>query len=159
MRTFLGIVVALCFLAAPATGADSPRTPRPPAQIVALARAVVDAANANDPSKLSGLYTDDAVVIDELAPYVWTGANAGAQWWTAVGQILAASKIAALHVTALSVSEYRAAGDVAYVIQPLQITETNADGKTRTELGTQTYTFRNVNGTWKISSATWTTKP
>jgi uncharacterized protein (TIGR02246 family) len=160
MRSLAAIILALSCFSIPLAGpADQPPTPEPPPQIIALAQAVVDAANANDASKFAGLYTDDAIVIDELAPYVWTGASAGAQWWTAVAKILVANKVASLHAAALSISECRVSGDAAYMITPLRITETTAAGKTRTELGTQTYTFRNVDGTWKISSAVWTTKP
>jgi ketosteroid isomerase-like protein len=158
MRIFLAIAVALCYWAVPAIGsADPPQAGQPLAPIMALAQSVLDAANANDPSRLAGLYTGDAIVIDELSPFTWTGPNAGAAWLTAVAQFLAAKK-SSLTASALAISEYRSNGDAAYMVQPLRVSVV-AGGKTNVELGTQTYTFRKVNGVWKISSAVWTTKP
>jgi ketosteroid isomerase-like protein len=159
MRSSLAAIVALCMFAIPAIGAGAPSPgPQPPAQILDLAQAVVDAANANHPSKLAGLFTGDAIVIDELPPYAWTGASAGVAWWTDIAKFLRAHAITSLRATALAVSEYSEQGDAAYMVQPLRIT-TTASGKTRTEEGTQTYTFRKVDGAWRISSAVWTTKP
>lgn len=129
----------------------------PPQKIVTLAHAVVDAANTNDPSKLAGIYTNDAVVIDEDAPFTWRGASSGVAWWASVERIIRA-RHATLHAVALPYTEYRRDGNRAYLIQPLKIVK-RAGGKTLVEFGMQTYTFRNVNGTWKITSATWTTKP
>ena len=145
------LLAALIALATP------PPSLPPPPQIVALTQTFLAAANANDARKFAGIFTDDAIVIDEDAPFVWSGPNAGVAWWKAVEEIIKAHK-AGLQVTADPFSEYRQKGDAAYAIAPLRIAHVMG-GKTRTQLGTETFTFRNVNGTWKISSATWATKP
>lgn len=134
-------------------------SPAAPAEILTLAQRVIDAANANDATKFTGLYTEDAVVIDESAPFRWNGAEAGAKWWQHVQRTLAAGQ-ATLHATVSAPTEYRLdnEGDDAYLIEPLTVAVTSG-GKTRAEHGTQTYTFHKANGAWKISSATWTTTP
>ena len=135
--------------------------PTPPPQIVALTQTVLDAANANDAAKLAGIFTKDARVIDEDSPFSWSGASAGVKWWHSVQRALAKRGGATLRVTALPFSEYRQdrEGDDAYLIQPLTIAVTS-NGNTKTELGAETYTFhKDDDGTWMISSATWTTRP
>ena len=131
--------------------------PRLPAGINALTQAVLVAANTNNAAKLANICTADAVVVDENPPFVWRGANAGVEWWQGVQEVLGTMH-ATLHVTEFPFSEYRQDASSAYLIQPLKITITTSR-KTINELGTETYTFRKVNGAWKISSATWTTKP
>jgi ketosteroid isomerase-like protein len=129
-----------------------------PAPFTALTRTVIDAANANDPAKLAAIYTDDAVVVDENAPFTWRGASAGTQWWAGVQRAVAKLHLR-LHVAALSPAHFMTdrEGDDAYVTQHLTISAT-VNGKTSSEEGTQTYTFhRGDNGEWKISRQVWTT--
>ncbi|MDE2482301.1 MAG: DUF4440 domain-containing protein [bacterium] len=154
MKVLVAALTSLALLTLPARAAPQAA---PPAPIVALARTIVDAANANDATKLAGKFTDDAVVIDEDAPFVWRGPDAGVAWWHAVQRAIAA-KHATLHAVARPPSEYRRSGVRAYLIQPVEIVK-SAGGKTITEYGTQTYTFQLAGGAWKISSAVWTTKP
>lgn len=154
MHRLVPFVAAFALLAAPALAAP---VTQPPAAIATLAHAIVGAANANDASKLRGIYTDDAVVIDEDPPFVWRGANAGVMWWRSVAKIIA-TKHATLHAAGLPFTEYRVDGDDAYLIQPMRI-EKSAGGHTMVERGMQTYTFHRARGVWKISSAVWTTTP
>ena len=132
--------------------------PQPPAPIVALTQAILDAANANDPAKLANVYADSAIVIDENAPFVWHGASAGVQWWHSVQRVLE-ERHATLHVPTSPPGEYQTdrEGDDAYVEQKLDIAVTS-NGKTHIERGTQTYTFhKSDEGEWKISRQVWTT--
>src|SRR5262249_41115470 len=109
-------------------------------------------------TKLSGIFTDDAVIIDEVTPFRWTGANAGIAWWQHVEKSLPPHSKLQATASAPSQFNFDREQDDAYMIQPLTINVTSR-GKSRVELGMQTYTFHKANGTWKISSATWTTKP
>jgi ketosteroid isomerase-like protein len=144
------LVLALAMIAA---------TPaQPPAQIVALTQAIVDAANTNNADALAGDYTGDAVVIDENPPFVWRGADAGVQWYSGVQQVLAAND-SSLHVVVAAPSDFQMdrEGDDAYLNQKAAVSVTT-NGKTATEHGTQTYTFHKAeDGTWKISRQIWTT--
>ncbi len=158
MKSVHVALLGLLFLMTPSI-TNAATAPTPPREILALAQTVIDAGNANDATRLTQLYTDDAVVIDEGAPFRWTGPEAGVKWWQHVEKAVAAGH-ATLHATARPPTEYRVdrEGDDAYLIQPVTVTIASG-GKTRSEDGTQTYTFHKANGTWKISSATWTTKP
>jgi ketosteroid isomerase-like protein len=151
MKRILSLAVVVLFAVA--------ATPsQPPASIVALTQAVLDAVNTNNRAKLAGLYTRDAAVVDETAPFFWRGADAGVRWWDSVQRGLALHS-ATLHATGSSVAGYttdREGGD-AYLTQAMAIVVTT-NGKATTERGTQTYTFhRGDDGNWNISRQVWTT--
>lgn len=103
------------------------------------------------------LYTADAVVVDEIPPFVWRGAGAGVAWWQAV-DAFTMKKHERIKLVNVSVSEFQTSASGAYLIQPMTIRESTG-GKQDSEYGTWTYTFHNSGGTWLISSQVWTTKP
>lgn len=140
----------------PAAAAAAPSPPPPP--ILKLVNAIVEATNTDNASALTGLYTNDAVVVDENAPFAWRGADAGAAWWHAVDAVLAKMKLTHLKATVVRVGEFQQSPTVAYLIEALSLTG-RAAGKPFAESGTFTYTFRKAAGHWLISSQVWTTKP
>lgn len=158
MRALGFALLTLMFIGKPAF-ADAPTATSPPQEILTLAQTVIDAANANDGTRLAQIYTDDAVVVDESSPFRWSGRDAGVKWWQHVETTLTSGH-ATLRATAHPPTEFHVdrEGDDAYLIQPVTVQITSG-AKTRSEDGIQTYTFHKADGTWKISSATWTTKP
>lgn len=157
VTTIAAFLIALAPAAASAANPNPPAQPTPPPAIVKLAGAVVNASNADDVSALSKLYTQDAVVVDEIPPFVWRGAGAGAAWWQAVDSFTS-KKQERIRLVNVRLSEFQQFAAGAYLIQPMTILEV-VGGKTSSESGTWTYTFRNSGGTWLISSQVWTTKP
>jgi len=155
-RTILAFLVGLTPAAA-AAASPAPPSAAPPAPILKLANAVVNASNTNDASSLSKLYTNDAVVVDEIPPFVWRGAGAGVAWWRAV-DVFTTKKHERIKLVNVRVSEFQSSASDAYLIQPMTIDETSG-GPPASESGTMTYTFQNNGGTWLISSQVWTTKP
>jgi uncharacterized protein (TIGR02246 family) len=154
LRTIVALV-ALALLPAPGFAASEPQ---PPAAILKLANAAMHAANTNDATAFAGLYTDDAVVVDEIAPFIWRGPDAGASWWRAVAVVAQKMQMTNLRASNIRVSEFKAAATDAYLVEAMTVTA-NANGKRFTEPGTTTYTFHNAGGTWLISSQVWTAKP
>lgn len=130
----------------------------PPPAILRLAEAAMHAANTNDASAFDGLYTSDAVVVDEIAPFAWRGADAGSLWWHAVAAVAAKMKMSHLQATDIRIGEFRQSATDAYLVEPMTVAG-SADGKPFAEPGTTTYTFHNSGGTWLISSQVWTAKP
>jgi hypothetical protein len=59
----------------------------PPPPILTLANAVIAAANSANPAGFTGLFTNDAVVVDENPPFVWRGPDAGTAWWGVVAKV------------------------------------------------------------------------
>lgn len=130
----------------------------PPQAIVKLANVVVNVGNTNDGSSLSGIFTSDAVVVDENAPFVWRGANAGTAWWNGLTVLMKRAHMGHLHVGAVRVGEYRQSPTDAYLVESMLITGTQA-GKPFAESGTMTFTFHKTGGRWLISTEVWSTKP
>lgn len=154
-------VTLLCALAcaAPAvahaqTAAPSP----PPAEITRLTDAVMTASNADNAAGFAGLYTDDAVVVDENAPFAWHGAGAGTAWWTLTHGIIQKLQLVSFKAAPQPPSEFTQSDTDAYMIVPITLTGTAAH-KPFAETGTMTYTFHKTPTGWKISTQIWTTKP
>ncbi len=157
IQRFVSCAFAVLAFALPISGGAA-SLPQPPAQILALSHRVIDASNGADTSKYAGLYTSDAVVVDENSPYIWKGANAGVAWFSRVLNVVAAMKGTQFHAASSAPSEFQMQGANAYMIVPVTITA-QEKGKPYTEHGTLTYTFRQTSAGWKISSQVWTTKP
>ncbi len=153
LRTIAAFVI-LTFAPALAVAAPKP----PPEPILKLANAVITATNTDDAAALAGLFTDDAVVVDENPPFAWRGAGAGVAWWHVVDAVT--QKAQMQHVKAVNVrlGEFRQSATDAYLVQALTVTGV-AGAKPFAEAGTMTYTFHNAGGTWLISTMVWTTKP
>jgi ketosteroid isomerase-like protein len=148
-----GLVLALAPLSALAQTKAAP-----PQAIVKLANAVVNVGNTNDASSLSGIFTSDAVVVDENPPFVWRGANAGTAWWNGLTVLMKRAHMGHLHVGSVRVGEYRQSPTDAYLVESMVIAGVEA-GKPFTESGTMTFTFHKTGGRWLISTEVWSTKP
>ena len=151
---FLAAVLMLAL--APALAAAAPNPP-PPA-IVKLTDAIARTLATDDPSLLAGIFTDDAVIIDENAPFVWRGPGAAAAWWRVVDTVMKQAKLPHPKATGLRFGEFVQSPTAAYLVQAMTIAGT-ADGKPFAEPGTMTYTFRKEGGKWLISGLVWSTKP
>lgn len=149
----LAAVLALAFAPVRALAASGP-----PAPIVKLTTAMIRATNANDASALSGLFTHDAVIVDENPPFVWRGAGAAAAWWHVVDAVTQKAKLTHFQAAVNRNGEFRQSATDAYLVQSLTISGLAA-GKPFSESGTLTYTFHDAGGTWLISTMVWTTKP
>jgi ketosteroid isomerase-like protein len=153
----LRTIIAITALAlAPGLAAAAPNPP--PAPILKLASAAMHAANTNDASAFAGLYTDDAIVVDEDPPFSWRGSGAGTAWWHVVAAVAQKMKMTHLRAVDIRVGEFKETATDAYLVEPMTVTAI-ANGKPFVEAGTTTYTFHRAAGTWLISSQVWTAKP
>jgi hypothetical protein len=129
----------------------------PPSALITSAQALLSAP-AGQTADPDALMTPDAVVIDEVDPFVWSGPHAASQWVAAVKKEIAAHHVTAIAVTTGKPVEYVEGAGAAYLILPVSIALT-VQPKSITEAGFETLTFRQVGSDWKISSAVWTTAP
>jgi ketosteroid isomerase-like protein len=153
LRTISAFLI-LTFAPALAVAAPKP----PPEPILKLVNTVIWATNADDAASLAGLFTDDAVVVDENPPFAWRGAGAGVAWWHVVDAVTQKAKMQHVKATNIRLGEFRQSAADAYLVQALTVTGI-AGTKPFAEAGTMTYTFHNAGGSWLISSMVWTTKP
>lgn len=157
MKKHFAVLLLIASVSAPIYAAAAPTAPPPPA-IVRLANRVLSSANANDASGFSGLYTSNAVVVDENAPFEWRGSDAGAAWWRGVQAVITKAHIAKLRATNVRIGEFRQSAGGAYLVESLTVTGMRGSNPFA-EAGTMTYTFSNAGGKWLISTQVWTTKP
>jgi ketosteroid isomerase-like protein len=153
VRTIAAFVI-LTFAPTLAVAAPKP----PPEPILKLANMVITATNTDDAAALAGLFTDDAVVVDENPPFAWRGAGAGVAWWHVVDAVTQKAKMQHVKAVNVRLGEFRQSATDAYLVQALTVTGV-AGTKPFAEAGTMTYTFHNAGGTWLISTMVWTTKP
>ena len=135
------------------------RRSAPPAPIAKLVDAVIAGTNADDASAFAGLFTGDAVVVDENAPFTWRGAGAGVAWWHVVDAVTRKAKLTHVRAENVRIGEFKGSATDAYLVQALTVTGLLAGGKSFAEPGTMTYTFHKTAGGWLISTMVWTTKP
>jgi len=151
MKRQISLLAALfAMLAAPVAAKSVP------AAVMAPIDAILAATNADKGGELAAYYTSDAVVVDEFAPYAWTGPTAATQWWAGVDKQMAQMGTKAIHAVAQLVRHYNVTGDSAYVVVPLYISYA-VKGKRGHETGLFTLTLHRSGGTWKIATQTWAT--
>lgn len=116
---------------------------------------VIAASEAIDASALTGLYTDNAVFIDE-GPIVIYGPTVGVDWATRVKKSFADKHMTNFKATASEPTVAQVKSDGAYVVVPMELNAQVGPDKHFHESGTFTFTLVNQDGTWKISSQVWT---
>lgn len=115
------ITAFLLIALAPGPAVAAPNAP-PPA-ILKLATAVIQGANAGDASAFTGLFTDDAVVVDENPPFVWRGAGAGVAWWHVVEGVTQKAKISHLKAINVRIGEFKQSPTDAYLVESQTVRE------------------------------------
>lgn len=117
-------------------------------------KAVITAIKNDDEVAISALYANDAVVVDEQAPFEWTGAGAGARWLSASRDWSKWSPKIAHFRDALAEIQVDDGSGSAYVVVAGAFL--GADPKKPWQQhGTLTFTLRKIDGSWKISSQAW----
>lgn len=117
--------------------------------------AVIAAIKNDDAVAVSTLYSNDAVVVDERAPFEWTGSGAGARWLSASRDWSKWSRRIAHFRAALANIQVDAGSGNAYVVVAGAFSSTDPK-KPWEQHGTLTFTLRKSDGSWKISSQAWT---
>lgn len=128
------------------------------AAVLAPINRLVDAINQTKLLLPKGIFTSDAVVIDEFAPFRWTGVGAAPRWYSELVGVTPAARTAfiAQHAT-LSVGvpvTLRVEGHTAYVVVPGTFSYTENGGH---YIENSHWTFNCVeqNGRWLIAGNAW----
>ena len=151
IRRVFFLAAILLLPAAPAAAAATPA-----AVLMVPINAMIAATNADNLAGIDAYYTRDAVIVDEFAPYRWTGQAAATQWWNGVRKMSATLGTAHVHATVQRLKQYQVSGDDAYVVVLLHITYT-LKNQPAYEDGILTLTLRRDGGTWKIATQVFTT--
>jgi ketosteroid isomerase-like protein len=127
----------------------------PPQDIMNVVTAAITAVNSFDIAAVADLYTPNAVVADDEAPYSWNGPTAGVQWLNALEKVCKDNRLTKLKSAIQPINVYQLAADNCYVVVPVNFTG-NLPGKQRFSVkGAFTFVLRQENGKWLIKSQAW----
>ncbi|HET7815061.1 MAG TPA: hypothetical protein VFL13_11890 [Candidatus Baltobacteraceae bacterium] len=149
--TALGLGLLLTFSAS--AGAA---TPKPTPAMMKPVQALLQALNTNSTAPAAGALTSTAVIVDEFAPFRWSGPSAASSYLSSFGSMMKAAKLSNVHGTLGKVTAFDRAGNRAYMVIATDVAAT-MNGKRSVEHGTWTFTLLSSGGTWQIDSVTWGT--
>lgn len=122
---------------------------------LAAVQAYLKAFNAGDPAAMSAAFAADGSILDGMAPHLWMGSTAAADWYRDVlaeGEHLGAS---GYHVSIGEPVHNDTTGDAAYVVVPTTMTF-DLNGTTVTQTGaTFTVALRRSADGWRVAAWAW----
>lgn len=127
----------------------------PPADVMQVITAVIYSTNDFNIEKVADLYTPNATIADDEAPYSWNGPTAGVQWVNAVEKSCKDNDLTKLKGSIEPINVFQQSADNVYIIVPVTYTG-NLPGRSHfTAKGAFTFVLRMINGKWMIKSQAW----
>jgi hypothetical protein len=124
------------------------------AGIATTIKTMMDGFNKGDVAGVKAIHIAEPTIVDNVAPFVWSGAGSFDKW---LGDLMKAEAAAGKSDGQVwfgeSVDE-QISGDRAYVVTPCSYTYKQG-GKTVRESGFIAFTLVKAGGTWKVASWTW----
>lgn len=114
----------------------------------------MDKFNAGDMNAFSAGHAQNAVIVDEFAPYMWTGADAPKRWLEDYGKDATAKVISNSHMDYATPIRAEASETSAYIVMPT-IYSFQQGGKKKSAAGSMTFVMTKVANDWKIASWTY----
>jgi ketosteroid isomerase-like protein len=118
-------------------------------------QAYLEAFNAGDPAAMSAAFAADGAILDGMAPHLWLGPTAAADWYRDVlaeGAHLGAS---GYRVTLGEPLHHDVTGDAAYVVVPATMTF-DLNGTPITQTGALfTVALRRLADGWHVAAWAW----
>ena len=148
MKIITALALASTLLASPVLALA--QTPVDPA-VLAPIKQLNDGFNTNAPAKIAGAHVASPIILDEFAPYAWSGPTAIMGWGGDVAKFAASKGVLSgvVQINDPSVAEVN--GDHAYVVAPSVITFKTKDGQVK-NAGTFTFALVKAADGWKIQS-------
>lgn len=115
----------------------------------------IDAFNRQDANGMAACFAEQGVILDGMAPHLWTGRSAATDWWRDVlaeGEHLGAGDY---RVTLGEPAHTIVTGDSAYIVAPATMTF-KLKGQPITQTGAGlTFALTKQNGSWRIAAWAW----
>lgn len=144
----LGVLVSLSFGSAVLAQATDPK-------LVAPVTKFIDAFNKGDAAAAAATHAADVTIIDEVAPFVWRGAQALKTWSADLEADAKKRGFTDQKVTLSRATRVETSGQSAYVVVPAVYTFKEG-GVAMRENGQMTFALKEGAGGWLIHSWTWT---
>ena len=143
----LGVVVSLCFGSAVLAQAPDPK-------VVAPVTKFLDAFNKGDAAAAAATHAADVTIIDEVAPFVWRGAQAFKTWSADLEADAKKRGYTDQKVTLSPPTRVETSGQNAYVVVPAVYTFKEG-GVAMRENGQMTFALKEGAGGWLIHGWSW----
>ena len=127
----------------------------PPAYVMEVVTTAINAINSFNIDAVANLYTPNAVVADDEAPYSWNGPTAGIQWLNAVEKACKDNRVTKLKGTIEPVNVFQQSADNVYVVIPVSFTGKLPGKQNFSVKGAFAFVLRQENGKWLIKSQAW----
>jgi hypothetical protein len=147
---------ALAFAAVLVLGAPAGAAPPPDPALTGLPAKMIAALVADDVAALRANCAAGATVIDEFAPYTWSGPDACVRWAAAFKVFAAQAKLTGFKGAAAPNPFIDVTGSRAFMTAKVTF-HAAMSGKAMTEEGTWTFVLAKSGTSWKITSLAWGT--
>lgn len=148
-RALLTAVFALlCLAPAPAAAEEAD------AGITATIQRFTDAVNAGNQQAAIAHFAPDASITEDVAPYRWSGPNAGADWLAAMWANAQRKGMSNISMTLAPPIRNEVEGDRAYAVVPGTL-GFDRGGLSERDDGTLTFALQRSGDAWLIGSLTW----
>lgn len=125
-----------------------------PAEIKALIDTVLGGFNGKNSRWYNSAFARDAVVIDGIAPYRWTGPNAQARWFSDAEKWVHDFSVENESIVCDKIDHATVGGTHAYVVLSATLFFT-VKGESGSRPGILTFTFAKQGDEWKVESQAW----
>jgi hypothetical protein len=146
----LGLVAAASLQALPALAAPAPTT----AQLLAPVDRLIAAIDAGSGSGIAAAYVAAPSIVDEFAPFHWSGSGAALQWFNGFSAVARESALSHIAVVHHKPSYIAVDGRHAWIVVPTDY-HYQVAGKAQVESAAWTFVLASSAGAWKIESSTW----
>ncbi len=151
MKTIIAALAAACAL-----GMAGQSVAEDNSAILKPVNGFIDATGAAaDIDRAASYWTANQSMLDEFAPYHWTGPNAVRTWWKGLLKDNKASGSSDVVVTATGAPRIQRSDRHAYVVQPAKVSFTTK-GQHVALSGALTFALDRTKAGWKIASCAWT---
>jgi hypothetical protein len=157
MRLFRAFKPAAIILTAiVAAGLPASAAPPPDPALAALPAKMMAALLTNDAATLRAACAPSTPIIDEFAPYSWSGPDTCARWAAAFKVFAAQAKLTGFKGVVAPKPFIDVTGTKAYVVAQVTFTATMA-AKPMSEQGSWTFVAAKSGTAWKVTSMAWGT--
>ena len=132
-----------------------PMPNEPPAEIKAVIDRLLGGFNNKDLEMYNSAFSRDAIVIDGIAPYRWTGPNAPARWFSDAEKWLHDFGVENENLVCDKVVHAAVVGTYAYVVISATLHLKLKGGQSGSRPGILALTFAKQGDEWKVGSQAW----
>lgn len=122
--------------------------------VVSAVRGLVDAVNTADFGTALAAFSEEPVIVEDIAPYIWRGRDAPSNWLSAMGANAARLSVQSVLMALEQPTRVEVIGEAAYAVFPGQLNLVAIEGNLVAE-GMLTFTLQNTGGRWLIESLVW----